>query len=164
MKVDRRSCALVSLLVLWSGMTLSGRPEAQTEKSPNAGFQRIDQLERRLTDYLNGRVLVFRKAGLEGARLEFDRSGRPKGSLSEREDRRAIRFLELRILEGRMVLRAEEVWPEIRDGKRIYVRRGEVIPVVRSITELPEDPTFLSVISLLARIFLTAGELDEPGW
>ena len=63
-----------------------------------------------------------------------------------------------------MVLRAEEVWPEIRDGKRIYVRRGEVIPVVRSITELPEDPTFLSVISLLARIFLTAGELDEPGW
>ena len=129
---------------------------------PGARFQWIEELERRLTDYLNGRVLVFREVGLEGDRLEFDQSGRPRGSLSEGQDRRAIRFLELAILERRLILRAEEVWPEVQNGKRIYVRRGEVIPVVRCVAALPEDPTFLSLIALLARIFLTADELDSP--
>ena len=186
MKLYRRSCALAFPLLLWAGVTIAGRPEAQPhqvplthetnglalhgarssgispEMAPGARFQRMEELERRLTDYLNGRVLVFREVGLEGDRLEFDRSGRPRGSLSEGQDRRAIRFLELAILERRLILRAEEVWPEVQNGKRIYVRRGEVIPVVRCVAALPEDPTFLSLISLLARIFLTADELDSP--
>ena len=129
-------------------------------------YRRSASVEKRLGQYLEHRVLVFRKEGIGGVRVEFD-SREQLLRKSRRDDNLkhgAILFVNLEIGPERLLIFGEAVRVWMKGGKRTYLRDSGKLNLVTCTVKLDvsvEDLTFAKAITTLSRIFLMKEELAK---
>ena len=135
-------------------------------KSKNFRSSQLKAVEKRLQDYLNKRVLVFRKGVIDRHQITFDSQGRllAESDTELKSSPNAILFVGLALDAERLAISGEAVRFRPRVSRPILSRNPREFRLVTCTIILdapPDELSFAHAIGLLCKVFLTKEELKD---